>query len=159
MFYSTNNHKTFSFSLIALTTKLSSKNGLTIYMTTSYGLSQKSSSCQNLFNMDITNSTNQLDFASNNSSIKTNIIITISNTNISQILYLLRKMTFLLLAKLPRSIQLVNWILNIKGFYKTTQQKKCGQYILCTYLHTSPISMREGLFRKVQGLLLYITFV
>lgn len=83
MSYSTENYRTFSSFLITLTVKLSPKPGLATSMTTSFGLSQKSSTCQNCVNMDIMDSTNQLDSNFNNRDIKTNIIVTISNTDIS----------------------------------------------------------------------------
>lgn len=62
--------------------KLFSKPGHTIYITTSYGLDQRSNTRQNSVNIDTSNFTNKLDFALDNSDTKINIIITISNTNI-----------------------------------------------------------------------------
>lgn len=63
--------------------KLSLKSGPTTSITTSYKLGPRSNISQNPINKNTTNSIKELDFILDNNDRKTNIIVTISNTNIS----------------------------------------------------------------------------
>lgn len=67
---------------MAPTAKLPPKPAPAASMTTNSGLGQRPSTRQNPVNVDTANSANQLDSAFDNSGIKTNIIVTLSNIDI-----------------------------------------------------------------------------
>lgn len=79
MLHSTDNNKSLSVFSMAPTANLSTKPTLIVSINTNFGLAPKSNARQNPAYVDITNLVNQLDFALDSNSKKTNIILTYSN--------------------------------------------------------------------------------